>query len=578
MSISLTCNDGRKFVLSQKNENGVKKFVLSKDAFCNERGSAVLTSDLWKASVSDDGYFIVPMDTHLVGDVKIDFKERQNHQFNYFIEECCPLVPFFVICKNGKSRLYKINHTYGWKIRAEYKDGQYMFSLLYNLDDEIIDRDIEIVEFEADGTDWCVLANIFRDYAISIGEIVPNASKLDRAVFSYAIEAPIIRIRMGWKPAPSPVESQTLENEPPMFVACTFERVREFALALKESGLQKAEIQLVGWNIGGHDGRWPQAFPIDERVGGEDELKKTIEFVSSLGYEINCHYNSTDSYEIADIYRPDLVAKDRNGNHILGGCWGGGRAHVICPDRQIEACGGVIEDISRLGFKGLNYSDVLSVVYPTVCFDKQHPCSTAQGIARNEETMRLHKKFFGGFSSEGTYYHSLKELDFGLYSTFCDAYPGIDGCRNSNLIDEYVSFSYMILHGCVLYNTNTTTVNYPIKEKKARLELFANGGKPTFYCYSKFKADGKNWMGNIDLRLDDKQEIMESVTAIKTAMDEYLPIADLQTKFIVSVKKHTCGVSEVIYEGGTKLIFNYTQTPVTVSGVTVPAEDFVVVR
>ena len=578
MSFYFVCPNGDKLPLSQRNDNGVKTFVLEKEKFALLCGEAYLSGDEWSATAGENGYFIIPMDTHLYGDVVVKFSKRKVTETDYFVEESYPIIPFFVVKKEGKLCVYKISHNYAWRVRGEYDGKEYRFKALYDLTREIADEDIVITELNVEGNEWYDGANAFRDYAVSAGEVVPNAKKMEREAFSYALDAPIIRIRMGWKPAPSPFETQTLENEPPMFVACTFERVRALITALHDEGVKRAEIQLVGWNIGGHDGRWPQAFPVDERLGGEDELKKTVQLANSFGFKVNCHYNSMDSYEIADIFSADLVAKDRAGNHVLGGSWGGGRSHIICPDRQIEACGKVIENFTRLGFTGLNYSDVLSILYPYVCFDEKHPSSTAKGIKGNEEVMRLHKKLFGGFSSEGAYYHALKELDFGLYVTFGYNNGGLKGCQDSNLIDETVPFTYMVLHGNVFYNVGSHTINYPIKSKGDRLELYANGGKPTFYFFSKFMANGKDWMGNVDFSLATDELLYAGAKNIKKAIDEYEKINDLQLAFIVKVSEVEKGVREVEYSNGAKMICNFTQNPAVVSSVTVPAEDFVVVR
>jgi len=141
-----------------------------------------------------------------------------------------------------------------------------------------------------------------------------------------------LRIRMGWKPIPTPVRHQTLENEPPMYVACDIAELNKIievvgnlvcteadrvaddliAVALRfgdelaqrivaaearvarvllresavvsagaptdeyvacdiaelnkiidkmhEMGVGKAELCLVGWGPGGHDGRFPQQY------------------------------------------------------------------------------------------------------------------------------------------------------------------------------------------------------------------------------------------------------------------------------------------------------------------------------
>ena len=46
--------------------------------------------------------------------------------------------------------------------------------------------------------------------------------------------------------------------------------IKEF----KSQGIDKAEFCLVGWNVSGHDGRFPQLSPVEERLGGEKKLRK----------------------------------------------------------------------------------------------------------------------------------------------------------------------------------------------------------------------------------------------------------------------------------------------------------------
>ena len=59
---------------------------------------------------------------------------------------------------------------------------------------------------------------------------------------------------------------------------------------------------MVGWNKSGHDGRWPQAFPVEEKLGGEEGLREAILHANKLGYYIAAHTNSSDAYTIADNF------------------------------------------------------------------------------------------------------------------------------------------------------------------------------------------------------------------------------------------------------------------------------------
>ena len=70
----------------------------------------------------------------------------------------------------------------------------------------------------------------------------------------YSVNSVMIRVRLGCKPAPAKILHQTLETEPPVKVACDFDRVGDILEELKRQGVDKAEICLVGWNVKGHDG------------------------------------------------------------------------------------------------------------------------------------------------------------------------------------------------------------------------------------------------------------------------------------------------------------------------------------
>ena len=141
-----------------------------------------------------------------------------------------------------------------------------------------------------------------------------------------------MRIRLAWQPVPSPGEEQTDENEPPLHVAMTFDQVSDFIDRMKASGVEKAEICLVGWNISGHDGRWPQIFPVEPKLGGEERLRALISHAKEIGYNICCHTNTTDSYSIADNYSPEITRKNRDGTIACHSwCWGGGRPRWVSP-------------------------------------------------------------------------------------------------------------------------------------------------------------------------------------------------------------------------------------------------------
>lgn len=120
------------------------------------------------------------------------------------------------------------------------------------------------IEFHrrAPRTGYAALAGIYRDWQLARGAVKPLAERVKmNPVLKRAVESTEVRIRQAWKPVPSPVPWQTPENEPPVRAVVTFARVKDIVRELKRQGIASVELCLVGWNIGGHDGRWPQYFP-----------------------------------------------------------------------------------------------------------------------------------------------------------------------------------------------------------------------------------------------------------------------------------------------------------------------------
>ena len=481
-----------------------------------------------------------------------------------------------------------IDRTYLYHLTVNYNEGAYrtgvrIVSGAQPVVDDVIIRVLTLPR----GSDYNDVARAVRNYRIALGEIKPLSEKCrERAELEYARKYPLIRIRMGWKPVPPDVEHQTTENEPPMHVACTFRRVRELADKMKERGIRGAELCLVGWNQKGHDGRWPQVFPVEEALGGEEELIKTVKHVQSLGYAITCHTNVTDHYEIADTYDPADLAANKDGGNYSGGRWAGGVAYHSCPDTQLRYAKRDLPRVAELGFRGLHYIDCLSIIRPIVCFNENHPSCLSHSIARIHEIMKLSSELMGGFSSEGCADFCMSELDFSLYNTF-KSNIGVYSTKGENcLVDEVIPLIELTYHGILLYNPSSFTVNYTIKEKDTAVVQNLLGGRPAMYFYSRFVTEkekpftslGNNWMGEIDLTCDTDEDMMESVEAVFAAASEYSALCDRQLVFFEWYKKLENGLRIMRYEDGVEVAANLTDATLFWQGVEIEPHSYKVFR
>lgn len=529
------------------------------------------------AEAGDDGFYVMPRNISERGDILTRFEQREDMVHR----QSGAIMYFFGLKNKDVCALVRIERNYATSFEVTVKDGKYKLELVFGLENEYIapesnaapeDIKIEVVFLAADA-DYNDIARTEREIRLERGEITPLADKCKREAVEYARKYPLIRIRQGWKPSPSPVKHQTVETEPPMHVACTFKRVRELADEFRRQGIEGAEFQLVGWNIRGHDGRFPQLFPVEEGLGGEEELVKTIEYVKSLGYRISTHTNLQDSYEIADCFSWDEIAHQKDGTPICCGDYSAGLPYFVCAKEQFAHAKRDYPALVALGENGTHFTDVMSIVYPRICHNPLHPLTFKRGLEYMCENADYQRELFGSITSEGCMDFILNHIDYGLYVSFGDGF----GHKANPIASEYIHLWEVVYHGIILYNPVSPTINYPVKTPLERLMLVMYGGKPSLYFYSKFRTGGeKNWMGEIDLTCDDDADMQRSVGLVKSALEDYKPLRRLQQVYMDRYDINGDGIEVATYADGTRLVGNFTEQDKVFEGKTVKALDYIV--
>ena len=558
----------------EKQEGNRVFLTLKKELFANAKTLSVLR-DLTKANAGDSGFYILPRNLHFHGEILTRFTHREDVVYEYDNT----VTSVIGIKREGFSGIIRIDRNYKFSISVEVSGGAYTVSVRFDFtrNDRVYDDiRIEIVELPKDAT-YGDMARAERETRLSRGEIFPLSEKCKREAVEYARKYPLIRIRMGWKPVPSTIYHQTLETEPEMFVTCDFKRVRDIVDELKRQGVEGAELQLVGWNVGGHDGRWPQIFPADHRLGGDEELKKTVSYIKDNGFRVSLHTNLVDSYEIANNFQWKDICVKRDGQYHQEGNWGGGLSYRICLHKQVENNRRDLPSLVALNTNGLHYVDVISIIIPDNCHRPEHPCPTAKGMELARQIIREARDSMGGFSSEGGFDFAVGEIDYALYLVFGNGFGG----RVPPILDAWLPFYELIYHGTLLYNPSSETVNYPIKGSKERLSVYLRGGKPTLYFFSKFRTGGAaNWMGETDLITTTDGDLKASVKAVKDSLDEYTRggFDERQLVYMSDYEIHENGIEAAIYEDGCAVVGNFSEKDAEWRGHVIPAGDYKVIK
>ncbi len=463
------------------------------------------------------------------------------------------------------------------------RKGEY--SVAATLEEELCREPYEdlVIEYHlrpAD-TSYADLAKIYRKHQLDRGAARPLRERCaENKVLEKAILSPEIRIRQAWKPVPSPIIHQAPENEPEVKAVITFDRVKDIVAEMKRQGIADAELCLVGWNIGGHDGRWPQVFPSEPKLGGDAKLREAIRCALDAGYLIVPHGNFYEGYTISEDWDGEWTLKDADGFMLPTNngkvTWGGGRPYHMCPQRAYEKFAS--RDIPRMaafGFKGIGYFDVVTICEPRRCLDRRHPCSPADGAKYWGACAAISKRDLGGFASESGNDYFAGNFDYSLYTYFGDPKRIETAHAEGKGFPKRVVPIWQIVYGGIIANNPfTITMNVTIKDRYARLKAVEFSARPCFYFYSKFKSTGTSWMGDVDLVCSTDEELRHSVSKIKEGYDAYQRLKHLQLESIESHGELAPGVFRTGYSNGESVIVNYTGSPFAFNGVTVAAEGW----
>ncbi len=504
------------------------------------------------AQKGEDGYFVTT--TSGLGSFKMENGTYASSRNYYkFFGMKTPRVTWMAIVKKLKEEFDFV---------AEAKNGVYQVYPRFQIEriENPAYEDIVVDFYELKGRDanYAGMARKYRNYQLKRGEVKPLKERIKGNPKLEKLSKSIMcRIAFGGKPIPRKngkvvSKDYTLKTELPMHVGCTTEQGEAAIRRLKELGCDNVDLQCVGWNIRGHDGRYPQLFPVEPAIGGEEGLRKMVSVAKELGYNISAHTNNTDAYKIADCWSEDYIAKRKDGSLMQIGCWAGGRAYTPCPkacyERFIESD---YEKIKDLGFNGLHHVDVISAISPRVCHDPKHPLNREEWAQWHRNIMKHAHEVFGGFTSECGFDHVIKYLDWAFYITHKNRVPP--------MLDRWAPIWQLVYHGIVPSTAFFSDTGYGLSDPNSdryimgRLHTAEFGGRPVFYG---------GWTNPKDT---DK---------VKLVHDEYKKMSHLQLEFMEDHKQLAPDVYLTAYADGSEVVTNYSKSPYEYRGKSVPARDY----
>ena len=230
----------------------------------------------------------------------------------------------------------------------------------------------------------------------------------------------------------------------------TFDEAARIAEHLrKDLDIARCLFTIGGWTEGGYDCRHPDNLPANPECGGNEALAAAIRRVQGLGYVACLHDNYQDMYRNAKSWSPEFIEKRPDGSLVQGGKWLGGRAFIVCAQKQVELAlrPQNMPAIAKLFGPWCYFIDTTYACGPHECADPKHATDRNGDIAWKIRLSDEARERFGLFGSECGREWALPHSDF------FEGLVGVGGryfhqLKPETLGARVIPFWEMVYHDC----------------------------------------------------------------------------------------------------------------------------------
>jgi len=292
----------------------------------------------------------------------------------------------------------------------------------------------------ADGEGYVFCGKTYRRHLQQQGLLSwAEKAKTRPAALDYA-QRFFLKIFMAYKD-PQP------DGQGPYHVGCTFAEARQILEQCRTRGMTRLTVVLVGWGQDGHDGKCPTYLPPDSRLGGEEGMRRLIDWCREQDIQLGVHTSHDGAYSCSGEFNPDDLVMHRTGERWESIVWSGGQAHRLCPTVSLEKH--VKRDLpllAGLGVHGHHHYDAVGSFMP--CHAPAHPVATRSAyIALIRQQFAAAQQIMGSVSTEmpfGPYF----DLTDGFFHSYIHPYQWHRASAIGRYFyDRTVPLLTVVLHG-----------------------------------------------------------------------------------------------------------------------------------
>ena len=432
-----------------------------------------------------------------------------------------------------------------FKYRLKYKlvtntatgDGYFSYSE-FNVKDT---RKLLLHFDSGNNADYVHMAKLYRNYLIDKNDIhVEKSQNADTPLQLYIIGGDVKK-NMIWDS---------------FLTATTFEQAKEIVQYLKDQGVKNVDVIYKGWAKDGNSVDYPDRFPVPSDLGGESDLISLSSFVHELGYKFYLEDDYIQLYTSKGISIRKNTVYNIQDNSILKGSY----ANTAYSLKQMEDC---YTKYKKYAIDGIEENSLGWYLYSD--FNKNNVMNRADSKqAQINLVNKMAEKYGKVCLARASAYLVRDNVHFTYFT----------GSNYYNIIDETVPFYSIALHGLVTYDTGSYNNDFyePEQQFLKAIEYGANVsfdvtaqptsalmfGSSSYYYSTEFDL----WKEKIVSLYKRYQQYSEATAG--RFMDDY----EMLSKDII----------KVTYDGNISVVINYTNSIYQYNGITIPANDFVIVE
>lgn len=346
-----------------------------------------------------------------------------------------------------------------------------------------------------------------------------------------------------------------------------FEQALDMLTRMKSKGINSIKLRYKGALSGGTDQSSIMTASLLARLGTRSDLKDLVEYVNAQNMEMYLDVN------LLSAAKGDSFSSGRTAGSIFGkkAEYNAINNSPLGKDKYAKRLLGmkyveksiieILKDTRFSQFTGFCLNDVGSLLYSDYKngFNRQ---DSAEMISEQLPSLTANMKLMTDTGN----FRVIKNV------SFISHLPTSASQSRSAYVS--VPFLQLVLHGIVGYSGEP--LNFSENAKTSFLRCVEYGASPAYeWTYSDTYADKKN-------KSDEDSTDTFGVyyeNWIASASESYeradAALKDLQASRMTSHSEIMGGVFCTEYDTGAKIYVNYTESDVTVSGITVPAGDFI---